>query len=143
MVEPSNRPGDGGEKPDPSDEADLTARLRSLGSRLYGLSSQREEAVRASSGRSSNMTGLGLALRLSAEFVSGIIAGAIVGWGFDQLVGSSPLGLVVGLFLGFAAGMLNMLRGSGELKRGPSSAMAERDGVRSSENKPPADDSGG
>jgi len=68
------------------------------------------------------MSGLGQAFRLSAEFISGVIAGALVGWLIDRMFGTSPWGLIVCMFLGFGAGMLNMLRASGELKRNAPSA---------------------
>jgi len=55
-------------------------------------------------------------LRLSAEFVSGVIAGGIVGWIVDQVFGWFPWGLVVCVLLGFCAGMLNLLRASGAVK---------------------------
>lgn len=53
---------------------------------------------------------------MSAEFVAGVIAGGIVGWLLDRLVGSSPWGLIVCLILGFCAGMLNLLRASGAVR---------------------------
>lgn len=79
------------------------------------------------------MSGLGKALRFSAEFIAGIVAGFGVGWAIDSVVGTSPWGMIVGLLLGFAAGMLNIMRAAGELNRGPRSGTspggtAERSG---------------
>ncbi|WP_407965741.1 AtpZ/AtpI family protein [Bartonella sp. C271] len=50
------------------------------------------------------------AVKLSSEFLANIIVGAVLGFGFDKLVGSLPWGLVFFLFLGFVAGILNILR---------------------------------
>ncbi|WP_375616399.1 AtpZ/AtpI family protein [Bartonella sp. AP58NXGY] len=53
------------------------------------------------------------AIRLSSEFLASIIVGVVLGMGFDKLVGSWPWGLVFFLFLGFAAGVLSILRSVG------------------------------
>ncbi|AQX18064.1 ATP synthase protein I [Bartonella sp. A1379B] len=50
------------------------------------------------------------AVKLSSEFLANIIVGAVLGFGFDKLVGSLPWGLVFFLFLGFVAGILSVLR---------------------------------
>lgn len=60
-------------------------------------------------------SGLGQAMRLSAEFVGGVIAGGVLGWLIDHFAGSSPWGLIVCTLLGFAAGIVNMMRASGAL----------------------------
>lgn len=57
-----------------------------------------------------DMSGLGLAMRLGSEFVAGVLVGAGLGWGLDSLAGTSPWGLIIGLLLGFVAGMMNMVR---------------------------------
>ena len=96
-------------------EDDLSARLKRLGAELDGK--QRASAEhQAPASASSNTSAIGQAFRLSAEFVAGVIAGAIVGWLIDRMVGSSPWGLIVCLILGFCAGMLNLMRASGALK---------------------------
>jgi ATP synthase protein I len=59
---------------------------------------------------------LGQAFRLSSEFVAGIIGGGAIGWVIDRFLGTSPWGLIVFLLLGFAAGILNVLRASGFVK---------------------------
>jgi ATP synthase protein I len=65
---------------------------------------------------SNDSKALGQALRLSAEFVSGVVAGGILGWLVDRLFGIAPWGLIVCLILGFCAGMLNLMRASGVVK---------------------------
>jgi ATP synthase protein I len=52
-------------------------------------------------------------MKLSTEFVAGIVVGAGLGWLFDAGLGTSPWGLIVFLLLGFAAGVLNVLRSVG------------------------------
>jgi len=53
-------------------------------------------------------------MRLSSEFVAGIVVGAGLGWLLDRWLGTSPWGLILFLMVGFAAGVLNVLRASGE-----------------------------
>ena len=61
----------------------------------------------------SGATGFGTALKLSSEFVAGIAVGAGIGLMIDYWAGTSPWGLIVFLLLGFAAGVLNVLRSAG------------------------------
>lgn len=63
--------------------------------------------------RTGGMAGMGYALRLSSEFIAGVVVGAAVGWIVDRMAGTSPWGLIVFLFLGFGAGVLNVLRSAG------------------------------
>lgn len=50
---------------------------------------------------------------MSSEFIAGIVVGAGIGWFLDRGFGTSPWGLIVFLMLGFAAGVLNVLRAAG------------------------------
>src|SRR5262249_56516814 len=51
--------------------------------------------------------------RLSTELVAGVLVGAAVGWVLDRWLGISPWGMIVFLLLGFAAGVLNVMRAAG------------------------------
>ena len=51
--------------------------------------------------------------RLSSELVVGVVVGAVMGWGFDRLLSTSPWGLIVFLLLGFVAGVVNVIRSAG------------------------------
>jgi ATP synthase protein I len=55
-------------------------------------------------------SGLARGLRLSTELVAGVLVGAGIGWGLDRWLGISPWGLIVFLLLGFAAGVVNVVR---------------------------------
>lgn len=57
--------------------------------------------------------GYAQAMKLSSEFISAIVVGAILGYLFDRFVGTAPWGLVILLLLGFCAGVLNVLRSAG------------------------------
>jgi ATP synthase protein I len=105
--------GSGEGKPDRtphSDDAALSRKLRDLDRRL---DKQRAERVNETAPEPARRPGIGMALRLGADFVAGVVVGAAIGWGFDALLGTSPWGLIVFLLLGFAAGILSVMRTAG------------------------------
>lgn len=71
------------------------------------------ESDKENEGRSGDASGFANALRLSSEFIAGILVGAGIGWLIDRFAGTSPWGLIVFLLLGFVAGVLNVLRSAG------------------------------
>ena len=94
-------------------EAALSARLRRLGDEL---GRDRPGRVPETEGPPPESIGSGMArgIRLSTELVAGVLVGALIGWGLDRWLGISPWGLIVFLLLGFAAGVLNVVRAAGE-----------------------------
>ncbi len=54
--------------------------------------------------------GLSLALRLMTEMVVGVVVGVGIGLGLDYWLGTRPWFLIVFLFLGTGAGILNVYR---------------------------------
>ena len=115
MADPTGRNGDEG-KPTSSGDADLSARLKSLDARLDKATADRPEIAASRARSTSDSRALGQGFRLSAEFVSGVAAGGIVGWIVDRLFGIAPWGLIVCIILGFCAGMLNLMRAAGVVK---------------------------
>ena len=115
MADPHERNGGEDRKPGSADDADLSARLKSLDARISQASVHRAESEPRTR-QTSDSSALGQAFRLSAEFVAGVAAGGIMGWIVDYLFGTSPWGLIVCLLLGFCAGMLNLMRASGAVK---------------------------
>lgn len=100
---------------EPADEAELAARLQRLGDRLDALA-KRAEPTRGSDADeapSANAAGFARAMRLSGEFIGGVVAGALLGWLVDRLAGTSPWGMIVFLLLGFGAGVFNVMRAAG------------------------------
>ena len=59
------------------------------------------------------MSAFARGFRLSTELVAGVLVGALIGWLLDRWLGISPWGLIVFLLLGFAAGVLNVMRAAG------------------------------
>lgn len=58
---------------------------------------------------------LGIAFRISTEFVAAAVVGGGIGWGLDLLFGTSPAFLLLMFVLGIAAGFRNILRAAKEL----------------------------
>jgi ATP synthase protein I len=56
---------------------------------------------------------MALGFRLSSELIAGVIVGALIGWGIDHLLSTSPWGLIVFVLLGFTAGVVNVVRSAG------------------------------
>ena len=100
------------ERETPPDEAALSARLKRLGERLRQHTGR---PVEKSPGASSTADPSAMArgFRLSTELVAGVLVGAALGWLLDRWLGISPWGLIVFLLLGFAAGVLNVMRAAG------------------------------
>jgi ATP synthase protein I len=102
----------GGSENRASDEA-FSARLRSLGTQL-GKTGRGKPVETSSGGTSgSDPSAIARGFRLSTELVAGVIVGALIGWLLDKWLGISPWGMIVFLLLGFAAGVLNVMRAAG------------------------------
>jgi ATP synthase protein I len=75
--------------------------------------------------------GMAMALRLGSELVAGVIVGFTIGYGIDYFLGTTPWGMIVFLFLGFAAGTLNVMRSAGLIAPARFDEPRGRDGDRS------------
>jgi ATP synthase protein I len=111
---------DAGGQDDPnrrlSDEAALSARLRHLGDQLdKHRATQPSEPTPAPAAADSSAMARGL--RLSSELVGGVLVGAVIGWLADLVPHVRPWGFIVFVLLGFAAGMLNVMRAAGFLAK--------------------------
>ena len=65
--------------------------------------------------RQSDMSGLSRGFRLASEFAAAIIVGAGLGYLIDMVLPTRPWGMVALLLLGFAAGVLNVVRATREM----------------------------
>ncbi len=96
-----------------SDEAALSARLQRLGERLGQQHPDRPSDSDPGQRPTVDASAMARGFRLSAELVAGVIVGAGIGWLLDRWLGISPWGMIVFLLLGFAAGVLNLMRAAG------------------------------
>jgi ATP synthase protein I len=109
----------------PAEEAALSARLRNLGSKLGSTQLGRKAGDSSSARPVADPSAMARGFRLSTELVAGVLVGAMFGWLLDRWLGISPWGLIVFLLLGFAAGVLNVMRAAG-VAPGPESKSTDK-----------------
>jgi ATP synthase protein I len=84
---------------------------RDLASRIASAKRERTlEDNRASGNSPEVMSGYARGMRIATEFIAAIVVGCILGYLLDLGVGTSPWGLLIGMLMGFAAGILNVTR---------------------------------
>ncbi|MEL7492014.1 MAG: AtpZ/AtpI family protein [Pseudomonadota bacterium] len=60
---------------------------------------------------------MGQGLRVASELLAALLVAGGIGWGLDQLFGTKPWLLIMGVFLGFAAGLINVSRAMTKMDR--------------------------
>lgn len=100
-----------GDRPDESEE--LKARLAKL---TTDLQAQRDADRKGDRNAEADLTdkslgqAMSLGFRVLSEFVAAIVVGALIGWQFDQWLGTSPALLILFLGLGVCAGFWSIYR---------------------------------
>jgi ATP synthase protein I len=97
------------EHPERLDE--LAARLKAARERIEGGSGEGEQR----SGGDSRMAALGA--RMSLELIVGLVFGLGLGWLIDLGLGSKPWFMIICMFLGLAAGIVNVMRTARNMQR--------------------------
>jgi ATP synthase protein I len=101
-----------GDREQPADdEAALTARFRRLGEQRVQPKAGSQQSQSEPS--AADPSAIARGFRLSSELVAGVLVGAAIGWALDHWLGISPWGMIVFVLLGFAAGVLNVMRSAG------------------------------
>lgn len=91
------------------DDANLAPRRAALREALAKLQPNDPTPPRAGQ-PSADASGMSLGLRASSEFIAAIIVGALIGWGLDHVLGTSPAFSIIFFLLGVAAGVWNVIR---------------------------------
>jgi ATP synthase protein I len=111
MPDNAREPDDHGQPS--SDDSALSARFDRFGERLRHLEQKSVSGQRQSEPPRSDPSAIARGFRLSTELVAGVLVGVAIGWACDHWLGTSPWGMILFLLLGFAAGVLNVMRSAG------------------------------
>lgn len=95
-----------------ADDENIDARRKRLEATLKAHEAETKAAEEAAD-RQNSAHGLASAFRMSTEFVSAVVVGGVIGYGLDWWLGTLPWLMIAFVLLGFAAGVLNVLRAAG------------------------------
>ena len=91
----------------PIDEAALDARL------AEARAARHADVVRGEAARTAG-TAMGIGFRIGIELVVGVCLGTGAGFALDRWLHTAPWLMIVGLLIGFAAGLRNVFRSADE-----------------------------
>lgn len=104
-------------------EKDSERALSSLDARLKKARQAQKGPASQGSSLRGEASGFGQAMRIGAELISGLVVGTLLGWLFDDWFDTKPFMMIVFIFLGGAAGLLNVFRTAqsmaNEARKGP------------------------
>ena len=109
MPDPADDRGPG-RQASPKDKAEFEGRISELGGRLDKIKAQREGDAQADLDADMRGRGMAYGMRMAAELVGAVIVGGAIGWGLDRWLGTTPWLFLLFFVLGFAAGVLNVVR---------------------------------
>ena len=92
----------------PQDREAIRQRSQDIGRKLDALKGRSDPAREEENRRRG--AAFGQAFRYAAELVVGVGVGGFIGWLLDRQFGSAPWLMVLFVILGFAAGLLNVIR---------------------------------
>lgn len=95
-----------------------------LEARIARAQSERRVAEQAAQAPARDMSGWNRGMRLGSEFIAAILVGAGMGYLLDLWLKTSPWLLLVMLMVGFAAGVLNVIRAASEMNKAASPPTA-------------------
>lgn len=84
---------------------DLQRRIRDARAR-----EELENATRAGKKSNPASSDARMAIRVGADLAAAVVVGGVLGYGIDSWLGTRPWAMILMLFLGFAAGFLNIYR---------------------------------
>lgn len=110
MVDPRETKRPGGTDKAGGLTSDLAARIR--------RARETEKVGQASRGNAArDMSGMSRGLRLGSEFIAAILVGAGIGYLLDLWLKTGPWLFLVFVMVGFAAGVLNVVRSAAAMNR--------------------------
>ncbi len=94
----------------PEDREAIRKRSAELGQKLDALKAQKASAERSTGGGPQDGSAYGAAFKFAAELVVGVVVGDGLGWFLDRQLGTAPGLMILMVIVGFAAGLLNVVR---------------------------------
>jgi ATP synthase protein I len=137
MSDPPDKHGQAPGEMTPRERAEFEGRLSDLGDRLDKVRAQRDAEAQTDRDAQTRGRGMAYGMRMAAELVAAVLVGGIIGWGLDEVLGSRPWLFLLFFVLGFAAGVLNVLRAYARMQQ-----ELGADSGGSSGRGPPGDDRG-
>lgn len=110
MPDPANDRSPGQRQMSREEKAAFEGRISDLGERLGKVKAQHAADAQADLDAETRGRGMAYGMRMSAELVGAVIVGAGIGIGLDWLLGTKPWLFLLFFVLGFAAGVLNVVR---------------------------------
>ncbi|MGD9669140.1 MAG: AtpZ/AtpI family protein [Hyphomicrobiaceae bacterium] len=111
MSNSSNGQDRNGGKLSPQEIAQFERRVSELDKKLGKVRADKAAEAEAHGGSAVGGRGMSYGLKIGSEFVGAILVGAAIGYALDYLLGTKPWLLLLFFVLGFAAGVLNVMRG--------------------------------
>ena len=136
MPDPADDRGSGGRRISPEDEAAYRGRISELGGRLDKVKAEHDAAAQADLDAEMRGRGMTYGMRMAAELVAAVIVGGLIGYALDSWLGSKPWLFLLFFMLGFAAGVLNVVRSYERLQK----EIAAKTGGRLGTSVPDDDD---
>ena len=101
----------------PEERARFQGRISDLDDKLGKVRAQRDAEAHADLDAEMRGRGMAYGMRMAAELVAAVIVGGIIGWGLDWVLGTKPWLFLLFFVLGFAAGILNVVRAYERMQR--------------------------
>lgn len=101
----------------PEEAAAFRGRVSELGDKLGKIKAHRDGDAEADLDAEMRGRGMAHGMRMAAEMVGAVVVGSGIGWGLDHWFGTRPWMFLLFFLLGFAAGVLNVVRGYERMQR--------------------------
>jgi len=98
----------------PEDREAIRQRSAEIGQKLDALQSKSRRDSGGGSAVKSPQSAYGPAFKFAADLVVGVVVGGGLGWALDNQFGTAPWLMIVLVIIGFAAGLLNVIRSARE-----------------------------
>lgn len=109
--------------------SDSPPSLTDLDRRLKEAQARKRESTKTSAGArlAGSSQGMGVGMRITVEIVAALAVGFVLGFALDSWLGTKPWLMILFIFLGFGAAIVNVMRTARELDR---KAAEEREMAR-------------